>query len=123
MIRWEYIFWFFAISFSLFYGFRAFEIHTHASKEQAKHDEEKMKLEVKLHQYWFNFVGSIIGWFALFYFLKNRYPNLATDKLNGGDFWLLLITYIGITGHMPVTLVTNILQAIEQVIRSFRKGS
>jgi hypothetical protein len=80
-----------AIFFSVIYGLAAFKIwggDPHLSR---------------WHQHWFNFVGAAVGWIAGYvvftrWFLLDESPNFATITL-------LLIAFVGVTGHLPMMLM------------------
>ena len=83
-----------AVAFSLFYGLfapRIFDVQ-----------ETEKPLVWRFHQFWFNFVGSSIGW-AVGYYLWKR---LASGGAPAGaiEFVLLVVAALGITGHLPLTL-------------------
>lgn len=111
----DYIFLVIGFCFALFYGFRCFEIHEVPEKYQ--------KLETRIHQYWFNLVGAIVGWLALFILYKSlgqisdNWNNLAviTPALNWNHYILLLIGIIGVVGYLPFTLV-NLLRIPDKLI-------
>ncbi len=91
-----------ALAFSLFYGFKAFDIFgvDHANKPRAW----------KFHQFWLNFVGSVAGWITLWLVIQRvafviRLPEHA---LKASDFLLLLIAFIGVTGFLPLSVVSFI---------------
>lgn len=100
----DYIFLIIGFCFSIFYGFRCFQIHAI--------EKGKLELETKMHQWWFNFVGAAIGWLALFIFYKSlgqisdNWNNLANiaSALNWNHYILLLIGSMGIVGLLPYTL-------------------
>jgi hypothetical protein len=56
----------------------------------------------RIHQMWFNFVSSMMGWFAAYYLLTmltfSRHEPGATDVV------LLLVAALGITGYLPKTI-------------------
>jgi hypothetical protein len=91
-----------ALAFSLFYGFKASDIFDvdHADRPWAW----------KFQQFWLNFVGSAAGWVILWIVgqrlsLVIRSPE---QSLNLSDFVLLLIAFIGVTGFLPLSVVSFI---------------
>jgi len=60
----------------------------------------------KVHQVWFNLLGSATGWAALWFL----YLSLNTQGLfNLWNLGLLLLAFVGITGHLPKTIVGLVL--------------
>jgi hypothetical protein len=83
-----------AIIGTLFYGVGCFLIWGDAQMPSAH----------RWHQHWFNIAGATIGWIAGWpvfdhWFLLSERPTFAAIVL-------LLISFIGITGHLPHFLVT-----------------
>lgn len=95
------LFWFIALAASLCYGYGAPEIF------QVK-GTEKWPRSVWVHQFWLNFFGSVVGWATLYYALVIRLhvfdkaPNTAPGAI---DIGLLLVTFLGVTGHLPYAFV------------------
>ena len=89
-------------AFSLFYGFKASDIFDvdHTDKPRAW----------RFHQFWLNFVGSVAGWVMLWIAIQRL--RLAIDSpeqsLKLSDFALLLIAFIGVTGFLPLSVVSFI---------------
>jgi hypothetical protein len=56
-------------------------------------------------QFWFNFVGSITGWAALFFV---AYRVVIDGDLHHFEVWDalgVLVAFLGITGHLPVFIM------------------
>ena len=96
------LYFLFSVLSGVIYGRYAFEIHNCNGKVG-----EKLH---RLNQYWFNGLGAFLGWCFLYYFLVFRIelfqmPNvlaqLLNKKLDWADFVVILISYVGITGHLP----------------------
>ena len=82
--------------FSSFYAFGAFDALG------AKKPEKWLPY---LHQLWFNFVGSAIGWCAVWliiYKLHGCVQLSCPATLDLSDFLLLLVAFAGVTGHIPM---------------------
>jgi hypothetical protein len=104
------VYWIFAATVSLFYGIHAVTIHLRAPEGPSYGVPQDCKpwrnyREVRshpwfLHQAWFNFAGSLMGWAAGYY----AYWRL--DRGNAGAFeaGLLLAAALGMTGYLPRTL-------------------
>lgn len=93
--------WFFttALAVSGFYGVYAFAIFG---------GDVPTKRSQRAHQFWFNFVGSLFGWVALFFLVQKFMPVASGAKVPDVGFWdvvLSLIAFAGITGHLPWVFV------------------
>jgi hypothetical protein len=88
--------------FSLFYGFKASDIFDvdHAGRPWAW----------KFQQFWINFVGSTAGWVILWIVVQrlSLVVHSPGQGLNLSDFVLLLIAFIGVTGCLPLSVVSFI---------------
>jgi len=74
------------------------------------------------HQFILNFAGSLFGWAALIILVRKFFliagPSPQFDFF--ADFMLALVAFVGVTGHLPVTIVNSLiglLQAIEVLKR------
>ena len=98
-----------AIAFSMFYGLRAFEIFGV--------DHDKKPFAWKFHQFWLNFAGSLAGWLILW--VAGRRVSIvigSTDQaLKMSDFILFLVAFVGITGFLPLSVVSFI-QGIHDIV-------
>jgi hypothetical protein len=56
------------------------------------------------HEFWFNFVGSVTGWAAAYYFLFHRVFPLASYSFKFEDIGPILIALLGVTGLLSYTL-------------------
>lgn len=95
------LFWFIAVAASLCYGYWATEIF------QVK-GTEKWPRSVWIHQFWLNFFGSVVGWATLYYLLVMRlrvFDKAPNTVLGAVDIGLLLVIFLGVTGHLPYTFV------------------
>jgi hypothetical protein len=93
------IFGFIGLGASVFYAWKAYDIFTvnTAGKPQAWH----------AHQRWFNFVGAVLGWMAMWFVARKVYSCLAVmcpGHLDWSDAALIAVAFVGITGHPPYTL-------------------
>jgi len=90
------------VGFSVFYACKAVDVFTDTNSEFIK---TKMKLASwRFHQYWLNFVGSLTGWAAAYYFVFCRLHPLSSFSLKIEDTVVILIAVLGITGLLPYTL-------------------
>jgi hypothetical protein len=93
------IFWVFAIISSIFYSAFALKIHLVTLQEG--------NAPWIIHQRWFNFVGSIIGWIILWIILPDllqAFGLQSTKAFSLKEIILCLLALLGITGHLPMTL-------------------
>lgn len=84
-------FWTVAIGMSLFYGAKAASVFNVPSDEWSWSQH--------IHQAWFNFVCSFVGWVAAFYLAFMRRPVDSAD-----DYFMLAFALIAVTGHLPLAL-------------------
>lgn len=59
------------------------------------------------HQWWFNFVGSALGWMALWFVARKGYHCVAVacpGHLDWSEVALIAVAFVGITGHLPYAL-------------------
>lgn len=91
----------------LFYGYFAFEIHNiDLPKKQQLHSF------CKINEYWFNGLGSFIGWVSLylliFYVIRIDASSMGialsrwTEHLGINDLVLATLAYLGLTGYLPL---------------------
>ena len=57
-------------------------------------------------QVWFNFVGALFGWAALWCLVRRAWavwyvPASGSEKVTGWDFGLAVVAFIGISGYLP----------------------
>ena len=106
-----WVFWIIALAASLCYGYWAPDIF------QVK-ATGKWPQPPRLHQLWVNFFGSLMGWATLYYLLEMRLrvfdkvPNSAPGAI---DIALLLVAFLGVTGHLPYTFV-GIASALDALV-------
>lgn len=101
-----------ALAASIFYGLRACSIFG-VSKDSKAWDW-------KVHQFWFNFVGSLIGWSLLWPIVFSAYSCMAEQCTFSPSIWsaaALVFGFIGVTGHLPVT----VMGVISGAVRIFEK--
>lgn len=96
-----YLYWIVALWASALYDWYAMEIHTPATATQLP--------AAKLwHQRWFNFLGSLVGWCALWLLLKELLPCIiGTCALEPSVLHVVLAftAFVGVTGHLPMTVM------------------
>ena len=76
------------------------------------------------HQRWFNFAGSIVGWICLWIVGVKLWPFAVSDSypsFTWGDAGLSFVAFLGVTGHVPMT-VFNLAQAIAALVGKLSGG-
>ncbi len=58
---------------------------------------------LRMSQWILNFIGSLVGWIALAYFIFWRIHSFTTLEI--GDFLVLIVAFYGITGYLPYILI------------------
>lgn len=102
-----------AAVFSVFYGLRAVEIFL---EPIPKKDERKCSWW--FHQFWLNFAGSVVGWVCLWFVGGKLVSCFVTTCSGSPDWWnaaVAFFAFIGITGYLPMTVVT-LVQSIGAVV-------
>jgi 4-hydroxybenzoate polyprenyltransferase len=91
-------FWAFAFLASAFLGYFCYEIHV------VTEEKGKIPWQRRWQQYWFNFIGSLSGWIAIWFVVQKLWAsNLGQGRL--ADFGLAVVGFIGITGYLPYTVI------------------
>jgi len=70
-----------------------------------------------VHQFWFNFVGSLFGWAALWFLARKVWLCISTScpaQLDLSDGLAIFMAFVGITGHLPYA-VAGVLQGIREL--------
>jgi hypothetical protein len=96
-----------AIVASALYGWYAVEIFL-GVPAPGKLEHRKF-LSWRIHQGWFNFCGSIVGWICLWILGVKWVPFAIADNypsLSWGDVGLAFIAFIGVTGYLPSAVYT-----------------
>lgn len=99
-----------ALVASLFYGVKACDILevSSAGKPWAW----------KLHQFWLNFLGALVGWAAMWPLVPRVAGCLlepCAPALTVADVAVFFLAFVGITGFLPVTVVGLVLSVKELV--------
>ena len=58
----------------------------------------------RVHQFWFNFAGSAVGWGAAWCLAPRVWPSLTATspiQLGWSDAAIATVAFVGITGHLP----------------------
>jgi hypothetical protein len=118
LIHWPLAFWGIAVVFSLCFGIYAVRIFV--SQEQTKKDWTWW-----FYQGWFNFAGAITGWSALYLLIVKfgrNYPD-SVNQLTFLDLVIVLIAFIGITGHLPYAVMGLITSLADLFAKALEKVS
>ncbi len=94
------VFWIVAVAASGFYGWKAADIFDVKTTGRP--------WAWKVHQFWFNFAGAIVGWAALWSLLPRSYNCLTTTcipEARLADALLFFLAFVGVTGHLPATVI------------------
>ncbi len=62
----------------------------------------------RFHQFWFNFVGSVSGWVALWFVVRSVWMCLSQRCLPEPGIWdatIAAVALVGITGYLPYTMM------------------
>jgi len=91
-------FWLLAFVVSALLGVFCFQIH--------RVDRSDMTPVELAAQVWFNFVGALFGWAALWCLVRRAWavwyvPASGSEKVTGWDFGLAVVAFIGISGYLP----------------------
>src|SRR5439155_7792266 len=89
-------FWILGLLSSLFYGWKACDAFGV--------DATGKPWAWRLHQFWFNFVGSLLGWAAAWFLARKAWHCLAVAcpaHLDWSDAALIVGAFVGVTGHLP----------------------
>jgi hypothetical protein len=96
-INFTIVYWLFAFIVSGFFGWKAVEIF---KSKLAK----PMSWPWWLYQIWFNFLGSLIGWLALWVLVRRYWTCIFCECTVNPSLWDLFagfVAFIGVTGHLP----------------------
>ena len=87
------------IIFSIFYGLGAvYILGGYETKTKAQKEMKDYTVAWWVHQIWINFVGSLIGWSAMYLILRDVFTNAP---LVWQHIVLFLIGALGISGFLP----------------------
>lgn len=105
----SYIFLAVGLLASLLYGWKACDAFDVSAKDKP--------WAWRVHQFWFNFAGSLFGWAAAWFVARKGWQCLAVScpaQLDWSDAGLIAIAFVGITGHLPYA-TAGVLQAIKEL--------
>lgn len=106
---------------SVFYGFCADKIFW-TDEDRENHFKGTYGCVKHVHQFWLNFIGSIVGWFSIYLFL-NILLCIQFSELSLAHILLFGFGIIGIVGWLPMTLlgIATSLGGIAQKFLDFGK--
>ena len=90
------------LGFSLFYGLNAVAIFQVTSVA---------KRAWRFHQFWLTFFGSLVGWVAMWFLMARLVAAMeAVDavKFSLSSVALFFLAFVGVTGFLPLTVVSLI---------------
>jgi len=85
---------------SLFYGWKAVIIFGYPEKDKKLPEHANSWW---IHQFWFNFIGSFVGWFLIILFIYIL-TKTNIEKITLAHLLILLFGTLGITGLLPAFL-------------------
>ena len=95
------VYWSFATIASLFYGLKAVDIFFKAAEVQTFKTNEKWPR--KLHEFWMNFLGSIVGWVGIWILYSTFDTQVSFTEL-----LLAVLSFTGVVGKLPLALALAI---------------
>ncbi|MGA7514619.1 MAG: hypothetical protein WBW46_17120 [Candidatus Sulfotelmatobacter sp.] len=100
------IFWTVAFLASIFHGVYCFEVHE--IKDKAKYHTAAL-----IQQWCFNFLGSLVGWIALWFLIRrsgglSSFLSYSLAAAGWSDFALGLVAFVGVSGYLPFATIANI---------------
>ncbi len=96
-------YWVIAVAASALYGWKAVEIFTDVPSQRSRPPAAWW-----WHQRWLNFLGSLVGWVALWILGRKLVPCVAgrcNPGLEGSYALLGFLAFVGVTGYLPYGVV------------------
>jgi len=94
------VFWLLALALSLFHGLAFASVFSMSTSGKG--------WAWKLHQFWLNFLGSLVGWIA-FWFLFRSVIECAEGscpfQFGWTDVGMFFLAFLGVTGYVPFTVI------------------
>jgi hypothetical protein len=105
---WTAVFWLVAGVASTLYSVFAFRIHGVPLPEH---------VSARRHQHWFNFAGSLTGWFALWVLAPWNClaAPCSAGSMTWGHFGLGVVAFLGITGYLPLAAFSAAVKVLESL--------
>jgi len=81
-------------------------------------DRERYSPSRRYHQWWFNFVGSLFGWAALWCLVRRVWGvwffSSSSGQATVSDFALGFVAFVGVSGYLPYATMgaVNALQTL-----------
>lgn len=98
-------FWLVALVASVLYGWKAVEIHIGVTNISP---EKQPGPAWWWHQRWLNFLGSLVGWLALWFTIGKLWPCAiapCSGPLTLWDAVIASVAFVGVTGYIPMAVV------------------
>jgi hypothetical protein len=95
----HWLYFIIAFGMSCYYGYFACEIHGVDKQNKSTH--------WKVHQFWFNFLGAAVGWLAMWAVLGSVVvcaTGNCTNSISISSALLFILAFLGVTGHLPMSL-------------------
>ncbi len=108
MQTYDYIIFGVGFLLSVYLGWKAREIFSEIPKE----DWIKRPKSWRLHQFWFNFIGSFVGWLillGLFIYFRGS----GMKEIGFYHFIFLFIGVMGVVGWLPMGLMGLVARLVE----------
>ena len=97
---WNWLFVCIAFGMSVFYGWSACAIFSVPKQDKP--------WSWRFHQFWLNFIGSVVGWVAAWTVINSVLECAAascTMSVAPSAFALFFLAFLGVTGYLPAALV------------------
>jgi hypothetical protein len=104
-----------ALVASAFFGLRACDIFL------SRKELENRAWDWWVYQFWLNFAGCLLGWAALWLLIGEVECGPTSQcrvRVDGADFAVFAVAFLGVTGHLPVAMVSSV-KALTRVIQRF----
>jgi len=90
-----------ALAASLFYGLGARAVFTDGQVEKQLEKAWGTDRPYRMHQLWFNFFGSLVGWGCSWPVLQAIWANPDKPDLKIAHAFYAVVAFLGITGYLP----------------------
>ena len=96
LILMDIVFWLLASVCSFWYGQHAVEALDVGYLDRVRIESS---IICQRHERWFNFLGSLVGWLALWTLLYRLFVRCVS--VQAVDLGLIIISFLGISGYLP----------------------
>src|SRR6266852_4249707 len=107
-----------ALGFSMFYGLGARSMFTSSAVDSQMVTWWRTAWPYKMHQFWFNFVGSLVGWGCAWPLLEGFRRNPHKPEFQAAHALYFIVAFLGITGWLPYAMagLASSLKAIAEKV-------